>query len=318
MSSRSKSPSSHPKMESIWQEIEQEARNAAAKQSEMASYYYVNVLNHNNFSESIRYSLSNRLANRQMSAMTLHSLMSQAMEAEPDIVHSMLADLLAHYERDAACDQYILPLLFFKGYHAMQAHRIAHYYWGQNRKTLAYFLQHRINELFDVDIHPAAQFGQGVMLDHATGIVVGETAIVENNVSLLHGVTLGGSGAAGGQRHPTIRSGVLLSNGAKLLGNIEIGENAKVGAGSELFGVKQRLNRAILLRLMSASKRQRLFYQMNTPSGILVIWGRICSSKAKSKFGRLRISILRILALPIKRHLPRKQSKSKTRSIPII
>ena len=232
MSSRSKSPSSHPKMESIWQEIEQEARNAAAKQSEMASYYYVNVLNHKNFSESIRYSLSNRLANRQMSAMTLHSLMSQAMEAEPDIVHSMLADLLAHYERDAACDQYILPLLFFKGYHAMQAHRIAHYYWGQNRKTLAYFLQHRINELFDVDIHPAAQFGQGVMLDHATGIVVGETAIVENNVSLLHGVTLGGSGAAGGQRHPTIRSGVLLSNGAKLLGNIEIGENAKVGAGS--------------------------------------------------------------------------------------
>jgi len=194
-------------MESIWQEIELEARNAAAKQSEMASYYYVNVLNHKNFSESIRYSLSNRLANRQMSAMTLHSLMSQAMEAEPDIVHSMLADLLAHYERDAACDQYILPLLFFKGYHAMQAHRIAHF-------------------------HPAAQFGQGVMLDHATGIVVGETAIVENNVSLLHGVTLGGSGAAGGQRHPTIRSGVLLSNGAKLLGNIEIGENAKVGAGS--------------------------------------------------------------------------------------
>jgi len=202
MSSRPMSPPKSSPMDTIWQEIEREARDAAAKQSEMASYYYVNVLNHKSFSESIRYSLSNRFANRQMSALTLHSLMTQAMEAEPDIADNMLADLLAHFERDAACDQYILPLLFFKGYHALQAHRIA------------------------------AQFGQGVMLDHATGIVVGETAIVEDNVSMLHGVTLGGTGAAGGKRHPTIRSGVLLSNGAKLLGNIEVGENAKVGAGS--------------------------------------------------------------------------------------
>lgn len=225
-------PPSHSQMDAIWDEIVGEARKAAASQSEMASYYYVNVLNHSSFSESIRYSLSNRLANRQMSAMTLHSLMTQAIAAKPDILQSMLVDLLAHYERDAACDQYILPLLFFKGYHALQAHRIAHYYWSKNRRTLANFLQHRVAELFDVDIHPAAQFGQGIMLDHATGIVVGETTIIENDVSMLHGVTLGGSGAAAGKRHPTIRRGVLLSNGAKVLGNIEVGENAKIGAGS--------------------------------------------------------------------------------------
>ena len=226
------SSSTRPQMDVIWEAILREARHAAAAQSEMASYYYVNVLNHRSFSESIRYSLSNRLANRQMSAMTLHSLMSEAMAAQPQIVDAMLADLLAHYERDAACDQYVLPLLFFKGFHALQMQRIAHYFWQQDRKTLASFLQHRIAELFDVDIHPAAQFGRGIMLDHATGIVVGETAIIGDNVSMLHGVTLGGSGAGGGKRHPSIGHGVLLSNGAKVLGNITVGDNAKIGAGS--------------------------------------------------------------------------------------
>lgn len=221
-----------PAINEVWATILQEARQAATTQSEMASYYYVNVLNHDSLAASIRYFLSNRLANRQMSAMTLHSLMAEAMEAQPQIVEAMLADLLAHYERDAACDQYILPLLFFKGYHALQLHRIAHYFWQANRKILAIFIQHRIAELFDVDIHPAAQFGMGIMLDHATGIVVGETAVVRDNVSMLHGVTLGGSGAAGGKRHPTIGSGVLLSNGAKVLGNITVGDNAKIGAGS--------------------------------------------------------------------------------------
>lgn len=232
MSVSSLSPLNNPQMDVVWDAILREARHAAAGQSEMASYYYVNVLNHRNFSESIRYSLSNRLANRQMSAMTLHSLMTEAMTTEPQIIEAMLADLLAHYERDAACDQYILPLLFFKGYHALQTHRIAHYFWSQNRKTLAHFLQHRIAELFDVDIHPAAQFGRGIMLDHATGIVVGETTVVGDDVSMLHGVTLGGSGAANGKRHPTIGRGVLLSNGAKVLGNITVGDNAKIGAGS--------------------------------------------------------------------------------------
>ena len=224
--------SSRTSIDAVWNAIVREASEAATSQSDMASYYYVNVLNHHGFAESIRYSLSNRLASWEISPMILHSLMADAMAAEPSIVEAMLADLLAHYERDAACNQYILPLLFFKGYHALQAHRIAHYYWRQGRKTLAYFLQHRVTELFDVDIHPAAQFGRGIMLDHATGIVVGETTIVGDNVSMLHGVTLGGSGAASIKRHPTIRSGVLLSSGAKVLGNIEIGENAKVGAGS--------------------------------------------------------------------------------------
>lgn len=227
-------------MERVWASIEGEARIAAMTQSEMASYYYVNVLSHRNLSESIRYFLSNRLANRQMSALTLHGLMSEAMQEQPTITEAMLADLLAHYERDAACDQYILPLLFFKGFHALQMHRISHYFWQADRKTLAVFLQHRVAELFDVDIHPAAQFGQGIMLDHATGIVVGETAVIGDNVSMLHGVTLGGSGATAGKRHPTIGSGVLLSNGAKVIGNITVGENAKIGAGSVVLNSVER------------------------------------------------------------------------------
>ena len=139
---------------------------------------------------------------------------------------------MATYTRDPACDDLSSSFLFFKGFHALQAHRIAHWLWNKERRTLAQFFQNQISVTLGVDLHPAARVGSGIMLDHATGIVIGETAVVEDDVSILHSVTLGGTGKTGGDRHPKIRRGVLLSAGCKIIGNIEVGINAKVGAGS--------------------------------------------------------------------------------------
>ena len=144
----------------------------------------------------------------------------------------MLCDLAAHKQRDPTCSEYIVPFLYFKGYQSLQIYRIFHWLWHQGRTSLAYYLQSQLAALFDVDIHPAAKLGSAVILDHATGFVIGETAVIGDDVSIMHNVTLGGSGAYRGDRHPKICRGVLLSTGAKLFGNIEVGEGAKVGAGS--------------------------------------------------------------------------------------
>jgi len=159
-------------------------------------------------------------------------ILCEAIADDSTIEKKMMQDLLAHYHRDAACDQYITPFLYFKGYHAVQSYRITHWLWQQKRFMLAAYIHSRIAELFDVDIHPAAAIAGGLMVDHATGVVIGETAVIEEDVSMLHAVTLGGSGVSEGQRHPTICKGVLLSVGAKVLGNIKVGEGAKIGAGS--------------------------------------------------------------------------------------
>lgn len=217
---------------SVWREITREAKESAKLQPEMASFFYSMVLTHKSFASAISFYLASRFADKTMSAIECQSLLSEAMAARPALVDEMIRDLLAHYTRDAACDQYILPLLYFKGFHAIQAYRIAHYFWQQGRKALAIYFQHRIAALFDVDIHPAAIIGSGIMLDHATGLVIGETSIIEDDVSILHSVTLGGSGSQGGQRHPKVCKGVLISAGSKLLGDINIGECAKIGAGS--------------------------------------------------------------------------------------
>lgn len=216
----------------VWAEIIKEARVATLEQPLMASFFHSNVLNHESFKESISFYLASLLGSKTIPAMTVQSVFQQAFEREPMLAEQMLNDLLAHYTRDAACDEYIIPLLYFKGFHAIQSYRIARWLWLQERRPLAQYFQHRISELFDVDIHPAANLGSGIMLDHATGLVVGETSVIEDDVSILHGVTLGGSGSARCDRHPKIRRGVLLSAGAKILGNIEIGAGAKIGAGS--------------------------------------------------------------------------------------
>ena len=164
--------------------------------------------------------------------MLIRELISDAMSADPGITNAVRADLNAVRERDPAAHHYSRPFLFFKGFHALQTYRVAHWLWRHDREALALFLQSRCTEVFGVDIHPAARIGNGIMIDHATGVVVGETAVIEDDVSMLHGVTLGGTGKHQGDRHPKVRRGVLIGAGAGILGNVEIGEGAKIGAGS--------------------------------------------------------------------------------------
>jgi len=216
----------------VWKIIRTEAVNASAQEPVLASFYHAAILNHTNFQAAISFHLANKLDSQTMPALMIREIFVEAMNADPSIEIAMRADICAHRERDPACDAYSIPLLFFKGYQALQAQRIAHWLWGQGRKCLALFFQNQISQQFDVDIHPGAKIGKGIMVDHATGVVMGETVVMEDNISLLHGVTLGGTGCTKGARHPIIRSGVLIGVGAKILGPIEVGEGAKIGAGS--------------------------------------------------------------------------------------
>lgn len=198
----------------------------------LASFLYSAVLNHPSFEEAISFLLASKLASATIHSISLRDVMVKAHQEDSGIADASAADLVAVRDRDAACDNYSQPFLFFKGYHSLQTYRIAHHLWENGRRELALHLQSRTSELFGVDIHPAARIGRGIMLDHGTGVVIGETALVEDNVSIMHEVTLGGTGKQGGDRHPKVRKGCLISVGAKILGNIEIGEGAKVGGGA--------------------------------------------------------------------------------------
>ncbi len=216
----------------IWADIRAEARLASSKEPVLASFYHACILNHDSFASAIGFRLANLLDSQVLPAMLLREVFDEAMQADASIEAAMRADIRAHRERDPACNLYSLPLLFFKGYHALQSWRIAHWLWQQGRTSLALYFQNQISQIFDVDIHPGARIGSGIMIDHATGVVIGETAVIDDNVSMLHSVTLGGSGSAKTDRHPKIHRGVLIGVGAKILGNIDIGEGAKIGAGS--------------------------------------------------------------------------------------
>lgn len=216
----------------IWQAIRRETESAVASEPLLASFLHQTVLRHTSLDSVLAYHLSSKLSSPIMDARALFEMYQQALCCDTDIIEAVKLDLMACYERDPACDEYSLPLLYFKGFHAIQAHRINHWLYKHGRKTLAYFLQNRSSEVFGVDIHPAARFGHGLMLDHATGFVAGETAVLGNNISILHGVTLGGSGKESGDRHPKVGDGVMIGANASILGNIRIGESAKIGAGS--------------------------------------------------------------------------------------
>ncbi len=218
--------------EDLWRMIFFEAEQAVRSEPLLASFIHLTVLRHRNLGDVLAFHLSSKLASPVMDARALQDLFQEALSDEPAIEKAMQADILAHYERDPACDYYSLPLLYFKGFHAVQSYRITHWLWQKGRDTLAYFLQNRISEVMGIDIHPAARVGQGIMLDHGTGVVIGETAVVGNNVSMLHGVTLGGSGKEDGDRHPKIGDGVMIGASASILGNIKVGTCSKVGAGS--------------------------------------------------------------------------------------
>lgn len=216
----------------LWQEIRTEVGEVAAHEPILASFLHASVLNHKTLEGSLGFILAGKLESSVLPAMLVRELIHDACEADRSIGQSIRADIRAVRERDPAANSFSEPFLYFKGFHALQTHRVAHWVWHGGREALAQFLQSRMSETFAVDIHPAARIGNGILMDHATGIVVGETAVVEDNVSMLHEVTLGGTGKDHGDRHPKVRRGVLIGAGAKILGNVEIGEGAKVGAGS--------------------------------------------------------------------------------------
>ncbi|MGI8906202.1 MAG: serine O-acetyltransferase [Candidatus Sumerlaeaceae bacterium] len=216
----------------IWTTLREEVAADAAAEPILASFLYATVLNHSSFEEAISFLLASKLSSATIHPITFRDVMVSAHEADPRIAEAAIVDLVAVRERDAACRGYSQPFLYFKGYQALQTYRISHYLWHAGRHALALHLQSRMSETFAIDIHPAARIGRGIMMDHGTGVVIGETAVVEDDVSIMHEVTLGGTGKHGGDRHPKVRKGSLISVGAKILGNIEIGERAKVGGGA--------------------------------------------------------------------------------------
>ncbi len=218
--------------DALWRHLRDEAAAAIALEPALSAFLTNAVLNRESFGQAIARRIAARLGAPAVPAEMLADAYHRAIVAEPSLVLAFRADLTAIVERDPACVRLLEPFLHFKGFHAIEAHRLAHWLWRNGRRELALYLQSRSSEVFQTDIHPAAPFGQGVFLDHATGLVVGETAAVGDNVSLMQGVTLGGSGKVSGDRHPKVRDGVLIGAGAKILGNIEIGRCSRVAAGS--------------------------------------------------------------------------------------
>ena len=216
----------------IWDRIRAEAALHAAEEPILASFLHATILNHAELEMALSFHLASQLDSPTASSLLLREVILDAFTSDPTIRDAVRADLQAVEERDSACHELYTPFLFYKGFHALQTHRVAHWLWTNGREPLALFFQNRMSAEFSVDIHPAARLGKGIMLDHATGLVIGETAVVGNDVSILQSVTLGGTGKDEGDRHPKIGDGVLISAGAKILGNICVGEGAKVGAGS--------------------------------------------------------------------------------------
>jgi serine O-acetyltransferase len=216
----------------VWAALRNEAAAVAKKESALASVVAATILNHDTLGDALSYQFARKLGDQELRGMTLRDIFEEAYENQPELVAIAEDDLRAVFERDPACKGYLQPFLFFKGFQALQTQRVAHWLWGHERETLAFYLQSRSSELFQVDIHPATRIGRGVFVDHGTGIVIGETAVIGDDVSMLQGVTLGGTGAERGDRHPKIGKGVLLGAGAKVLGNIAIGDYAKIASGS--------------------------------------------------------------------------------------
>lgn len=216
----------------VWERICEEAHDAVRNEPLLAGVLHSTLLHHDSLEAALAYRLSHKLATSEISEQILREMADSAYAADPELGIAARADIVATYDRDPACHRFLQPLLYFKGFQAMQAYRVAHWYWEQGRNDMAYFLQMRMSEVFGVDVHPAARMGKGIMIDHAHSIVIGETAKVGDNVSMLHSVTLGGTGKEEQQRHPTIGCGVLIGAGAKVLGNIEVGKCSRIAAGS--------------------------------------------------------------------------------------
>ncbi|MEZ7813482.1 MAG: serine O-acetyltransferase [Paracoccaceae bacterium] len=216
----------------VWLRVCEEANATIVREPLLSGLVESSLLRHPTMEGSLAHRFSMKLASSEMSEHILWEIAHEALEGDRNLGLSARADLVAVFERDPACHQLMQPILFFKGYQAIQAYRIGHWLWSEGRVGLAYFVQMRVSEVFGVDIHPAARIGRCTMIDHAHSIVIGETAVVGDNVSMLHSVTLGGTGKADGDRHPKIKNGVMIGAGAKILGNITVGHCSRIAAGS--------------------------------------------------------------------------------------
>ncbi|ACM26450.1 serine O-acetyltransferase [Agrobacterium sp. SHOUNA12C] len=216
----------------IWDSMREEARAAADRDPLLAAFLYSTIINHRSLEECVIYRICERLDHPDMQGILLRQTFEEMLSDWPEWGSILRVDIQAIYDRDPACLRFLEPVLYFKGFHALQTHRLAHWLLNRGRRDFALYLQSRSSSVFQTDINPAARIGKGIFLDHATGLVVGETAVIGDNVSILHGVTLGGTGKEGSDRHPKIAHGVLIGAGAKILGNIQIGHCSRIAAGS--------------------------------------------------------------------------------------
>lgn len=220
------------KLDPVWARIRQEAEDIVRREPEVGTFIFSSILHHDTLETAVVHRIAERLDHQDISAELIRQAYADALEEQPQIGEAFRVDIVATFDRDPATDRFLEPVLYYKGFHAIQTHRLAHWLWDKGRKDFAYYLQSRASAVFQCDIHPAAKVGRGIFLDHATGLVVGETASIGNDVSILHDVTLGGTGKDHGDRHPKIADGVLIGAGAKIIGNIEIGHCARIAAGS--------------------------------------------------------------------------------------
>jgi serine O-acetyltransferase len=220
------------KVDPVWHRIREEAARAVQSEPLLGGVIHSSILHHTTIEKALAYRFSLKLASAEMSEQILREIADEAYASDPWLGEAARADLMATFERDPACNRFMKPLMYFKGYQALQAYRISHWLSQQGRSDFASFVQMRISEAFGVDIHPGARVGKGIMIDHAHSIVIGETAVVGDNVSMLHSVTLGGTGKEDGDRHPKIGDGVMIGAGAKVLGNIHVGRCSRIAAGS--------------------------------------------------------------------------------------
>ena len=220
------------KVDPGWARIRTEAEDIARREPELATFIYENILHHDSLEAAVIHRVSERLGNADISGDLIRQAYGNALDDEPVLGEIFRADIVAIFDRDPATSRFIEPVLYYKGFHAIQTHRLAHWLYRKGRKDFALYLQSRSSAVFQCDINPAARIGRGIFLDHATGLVVGETAVIEDDVSILHDVTLGGTGKEHEDRHPKIRRGVMIGAGAKILGNIEVGQCARIAAGS--------------------------------------------------------------------------------------
>jgi serine O-acetyltransferase len=250
----------------IWSALRSQAEALADSEKALASFAHATILKHERLEQALSYHLAKKIGSEDLGAMQVREIFQDAFNADPELGAALRADLAAVFQRDPACHSYVQAFLFFKGFHALESYRIAHHLWTQGRELMALYFQNRISDLFAVDIHPAARLGRGIMIDHATGVVIGETAVVEDDVSLLHGVTLGGTGKEKEDRHPKVRRGVLLAAGVKVLGNIEVGEYSRVAAGSVVLKpvAPHTTVAGVPARVIGAADKQRPSHEMDS------------------------------------------------------